>query len=157
SYLVAKVAADLANAKGTWRIAWRFRAGDLGRCNRVAFFRHAIERLSGKLGRAGVRPGHDPNELHDQLSQLVQEAAEHQLESSGRPPRVLFVIDGLDEITRLEPGFPRVPFELTGSHVLWLCAGRPEGTLPQVFAEVEGRCSHVFAGGLPGMSPDDVR
>src|SRR5262249_21704659 len=51
SFLMARVASDLGNAQGTWRIAWRFKVSDLSRCSRIAFLRHAVTRLAGKLGR----------------------------------------------------------------------------------------------------------
>lgn len=157
SFLMAKVGHDLGNGKSTWRIGWRFKASDLARCSRVAFLRHAVTRLAGKLGRAEVAPAHDPNELKKQLTQLLADAGAHALPKLGAPPKVLFVLDGLDEIANVDPAFPLLPFQLTGEHVVWLCAGRPEKSLPAVFAP--DRCTHVFPTGvgLPPMTRDDIR
>lgn len=155
SYVLARLASDLGNAGGTWRIAWRFKVGDGVRCHRNAFFRHAIERIASGLGRSDVVPAKDPDALCSQLADLLDETAEHRVAKTGRAPRVLFVLDGLDEIERLDPSFPTVPFQLVRPNVAWLCAGRPERTLPQVFAV--GHCTHVFPDGLPAMSDVDIR
>jgi hypothetical protein len=47
-----------------------------------------------------------------------------------RPPRVVFLLEGLDEIARRDADFPGLPFQLSRPDVVWLCAGRPEGALP---------------------------
>jgi hypothetical protein len=65
------------------------------------------------------------------------------------------VLDGLDEIARGDPDFASVPFLLSRLNVVWLCSGRPEGTLPDRFAAT--RCTHVFPEGLPAMSDADIR
>jgi hypothetical protein len=157
SYLVAKVAADLGNTPGTWRIAWRFEASDLSRCSRVAFLRHAVERLAGKLGRGDAQAAQEATELETQLAKLLDESTAFATPRTGNPPRVLFVLDGLDEVERIDPRFPQLPFRFAKSGVVWLCAGRPEGMLPSVFAAE--RCEHVFRdeGGLPAMRADEIR
>jgi WD40 repeat protein len=183
SFLLAKVADDLGHAppERLCRIAWRFQAGDGARCQRAAFFRHAVRCLgrwpalptvgrisnpSGEEGRIGnpsyeKRPlaptlAQGPDELYAQLGALLNEAAGLTAgDSRARPPRVLFTLDGLDEIERLDPDFAEVPFRLSRPNVVWLCAGRPERSLPRVFAP--RRCTHVFAGGLPPMAEADIR
>jgi len=157
SFLMAKVAADLGNAAHLWRIVWRFTASDLARCSRIAFLRHAITKLAEKLGSGDIIAAQEPNELKDQLTKLLADTTSHALPRTGQPPKLLFVLDGLDEIARIDPGFPNLLFQLAGANVVWLCAGRPEGTLSWVFAPE--RCTHVFPGaeGLPRMRSDDVR
>jgi WD40 repeat protein len=156
SFLLARVAHDLAGARDLCRIAWRFQAGDGARCRRDAFLRHAVERLGRRPGMSDVRPAVDPGELQRQLAGLLDEAAGRPAATAeARTPQVLFVLDGLDEIERLDPGFAEVPLQLQRPGVLWLCAGRPVGNLPQVYAA--DRCTHVFPGGLPAMSADDIR
>jgi hypothetical protein len=73
----------------------------------------------------------------------------------GKPPRVLFVLDGLDEIARSDAGFAEVPFQLAQRNVVWLCAGRSDERLHEAFRAE--RCVHLFHGGLSGMSAKDVR
>ncbi len=157
SFLLAKLADDLrGDARKVCRIAWRFKADDQRRCTRVAFFRHAVGKLAAWLGRTDVTPAAEAGELYGQLARLLDLAAARPADPPrGRPPRVLFVLDGLDEIEPLDPAFPPVPFQLARPNVVWVCAGRPERSLPQVFAP--DRCTHVFPDGLPAMSADDVR
>ena len=108
--------------------------------------------MAGHRG-VGVAPEADPHQLQRQFADLLHEAtaATH----GGRPPRVLFLLDGLDEIERLDPTFAEVPFQLSGPNVIWVCAGRPERTLEQAFRP--NRCTHVFSGNLPPMKSEDVR
>src|SRR5262249_55657890 len=131
---------------------------DGARCHRAAFCRHAIRCLAGwpVLAKSDVTPAEDPDRLYGQLAGLLDEAARLTADNPRtRPPRVLFVLDGMDEIERLDPEFAQVPFRLNRPNVVWVCAGRPERSLPQAFAP--GRCTHVFAGGLPPMSDADIR
>src|SRR5207244_11525108 len=72
-----------------------------------------------------------------------------------RPPRVVFVLNGLDEVARRDADFARVPFQLSRPNVVWLCAGRPEGPLPAAFTL--DRCTPLFGGVLPPMSDADIR
>ena len=70
--------------------------------------------------------------------------------------KVLFVLDGLDEITETDPEFAGdIPLGLGIRGVTWLCAGRPE--LGGLFAPDGGRVVHVFESGLPQMDDVDVR
>jgi len=162
SFLLAKLAMDASltgNPRKLLRIAWRFRAGDQNRCRRDAFFRHAVARLADWLGKTGFEPKQEVEALFEQLQGLLDEVAARKPSSDhpqARAPRVVFLLDGVDEIGRNDPGFARDLFELRRDNVIWLCAGRPEGLLPQVFAPSEV-CTHMFAGGLPPMSDDDVR
>jgi WD40 repeat protein len=159
SFLMAKLADDLGNSppERLCRIAWRFKVGDHARCNRSAFLRHAVGSLARwpPLG-TDVVPASDPKQLADQLRNLLIEVARlTPTDQRGKAPRVVFVLDGLDEIARLDPEFERIPFDLSAPNVVWVCAGRPEQSLPQVFAPQ--RCIHIFRGGLPPMSDADIR
>ena len=139
-------------------IAWRFRAGDGDRCHRWAFFRHAISRLGQweALGRPGTTPTAETYKLREQLAGLLDRVAELKADDPrGKPPRVLFVLDGLDEIARGDHDFAETPFQLNQANVVWLCAGRPEKTLNQTFRPE--RCTHLFDGGLERMRPADIR
>jgi len=138
-------------------VGWRFKASDQDRGNRAAFFRHAVGRVAEWLGKTDVTPSADPGELYKQLMRLLDDAAARSApDPRGRPPRVLFFLDGLDEIGRLDPTFADVPFLLSRLNVVWVCAGRPEGRLPEVFDAA--RCTPVFgADGLPAMTNADIR
>jgi hypothetical protein len=158
SALLAKVACELrGDPRKVCRLAWRFRADDGARCNRVAFFRYAVQRLSAwpVLDSQTLTLAAEPDALYEQLCHLLDETARLTADDPrGRPPRVLFILDGLDAIEYLDPGFARVPFESPRANVVWVCAGRAERTLPQVFAA--GRCTHVFPDGVSAMPVDDI-
>ena len=159
SFLMAKLAEDLrGDAKRVCRIAWRFKVGDQGRGNPVAFLRHAVAKLAAwqHLNKPDLYLSYEADKLLDQLWGLLDEASRLVPHNEReRPPRVLFVLDGMDEIARLDESFVKLPFELVRPNVVWLCAGRPEGCLPDMFAA--DRCTHVFPGGLPPMSAKDIR
>ena len=160
SFLMAKLAADLGkDPQKICRLVWRFRAGDAARCSRVAFLRYAVGVLSQwkpLQAEDTFSPSSDPVELQAQLTGLLDRAGVLPArDPRARPPRILFFLDGLDEIERMDPGFARLPFDLIRPNVVWVCAGRPERTLPALFAG--DRCQHVFAGGLPPMESKDIR
>ena len=160
SFLMARLAADYGNdPQKICRLVWRFRAGDAARCSRLAFLRYAVKRLSQwkpLQTQDDAPPTTDPAVLHRQLAELLARAAALPAPAPrAKPPRVLFFLDGMDEIERIDPGFSQLPFDLVRENAVWVCAGRPEGTLPDIFAE--SRCAHVFRGGLPLMNDNDVR
>jgi hypothetical protein len=159
SFLTAKVAVKRGTDPRRWCcIPWRFRLSDTDRGNLNAFLRHAVTCLAAwkPLGRAGVRPDLDSGKLPAQLDELLRAAG--QLRPAGKgvpPPRVLFVLDGMDEAARLGPELLEWPFRVPYDNVVWLCAGRPGEATSKVFAP--GPCRHLFPGGLPPMSRGDVR
>jgi WD40 repeat protein len=161
SFFTARVAMDphlTGDSKKVCRIAWRFQASDQNRCNRVAFFRHAVTRLEEWLhDKKDFAATRDVGPLFTQLQGLLDEAAAREAppHPNARASRVVFVLDGLDEIARGDPDFASVPFLLTRQNVVWLCSGRPEGDLPSRFTP--DRCTPVFPDGLPTMSDNDVR
>jgi hypothetical protein len=159
SFLTARVAVNHGNDPRRWCcIPWRFRVSDADRSNPSAFLRHAITRLARwpALGRADVRPELDSNKLPTQLDELLRAAG--RLQPAGknpRPPRVLIVLDGMDEAARLSPDLLEWPFRFVHPNVVWLCSGRPDQATDKAFAA--GRCTHLFRCGLPAMSSGDVR
>jgi serine protease Do len=159
SFLAARVVVNLGNDPRRWCcIPWRFRVSDTDRSNPNAFLRHAITSLARwpVLGRSDVRPDIDSNKLLAQLDELLRTAGQLQPASKdGEPPRVLFMLDGMDEAARLSPDLVEWPFRLPHPNVVWLCTGRPEATTQKAFAP--DRCTHLFPGGLPPMGAGDVR
>ena len=154
SFVVAKVVCDLLDeASGEMHVlAYRFKAGD-SRCARDQFLQFCLERLApwvgGKqeLNERDERTRRQENPL-DRLETLLQKIG------SGR--RIVFVLDGLDEIAERDPAFAReVPLALRHKGVLWLCAGRPERGLPAAFETA--KALFPFPGGLPLMSEPDIR
>lgn len=161
SYVVARVACTktFADEQKWLRIAWRFKASNQDRGNRTAFLRHAVKRLARWLAKPDHESAPDAAGLSVQLEMLLKEIrafkplTEH---PQAKPRRVLFVLDGLDEIAAHDPEVVNLPFRFAGDNIVWLCSGRPEGNLPAKFAT--SRCTHLFAdGGLPPMNQIDIR
>jgi len=146
SYLMAKLAVELGESAPANRLVlpYRFKLGG-ARCSRDHFLRYAVERIArwakAELRAAGSRS------LFRQLDQL--------LEGLGEERTVVFVLDGLDEVAALDPGFAEeVPLALAESAV-WICSGRPERGLREAFTPQ--RAEQVFPDGVPGMGRADIR
>jgi len=163
SYLVARIAAELlglcdelgeheqtvrAIREGTLVLPYRFKAGDT-RCSREQFLQYAVERLLGWEG-LGVADAWAAQKKKGPLAQL-----NWLLYRAGRCGRVLFILDGLDEIAERDPKFAKdVVLGLAFPGVTWLCAGRPEPVLREAFGAAA--CRHVFDGGLPEMTEGEI-
>ena len=156
SYLLAWVATECSrpshdDAPKMLVLAYRFRASD-ERCRRETFLRFAAERLRAWLPAEDSAPGKiksatDTKTMLKQLRHLLRLPANH---------RVLFILDGLDEITARDARFAaEVPLALAAPGVTWLCAGRPVGDLSEVFARA--RACRIFPEGLPPMQTGDIR
>jgi WD40 repeat protein len=150
SFLVSRVAADLLQRedRSARVLPYRFKAGD-ARCDRNRFFRYSIERLREWDGiAAGDRKKGRQEALAFEFEDLLRRL---------RPERrIVFLLDGMDEIAERDPRFAEeVPLRLQAEGVVWLCAGRGEHGLAETFREP--RCLHVFPGGVPPMSEREVR
>ncbi len=157
SYLIARVVADLLACPpaNTLVVPYRFKGGD-HRCNRDRFLRLSVQRLRAWDGveraeaAASDDAGHGDRALEGLKALLRGLKAGH---------RVLFALDGLDEIEELDRGFAQeIPAALAARYhgVTWLCAGRPEQGLPETFAP-SASCQPVFPDGLPPMSRAEIR
>ncbi|WP_295387638.1 AAA family ATPase, partial [uncultured Thiodictyon sp.] len=163
SYLVAALAAELIAdpPADTLVLGYQFRANDALRCAREPFLRFACERIEAALPSAD-RPqpdgdGQPPKPL-ERLKTLLARFAER-TPTPGQPAgarRVLFLLDGLDEIAERDRRFVHnLPLGIQGPNLTWLCADRPEQGLPEAFAAAGAR--RVFPEGLPPMGADDIR
>jgi hypothetical protein len=150
SFVVAKVVADLLEGPGAGALVlpYRFRPGD-ERCSREAFLRFATERLAEWDGlRVG---GKDPG--LESRAPLQRLRAQLGRVAGGR--RVVFVLDGLDEIAACDKGFAGdVPLALRATGVLWACAGRQEAGLPERFRHAGA--VEPWPDGLPLMTEADI-
>jgi hypothetical protein len=70
---------------------------------------------------------------------------------------VLFLVDGLDEIYRLEREFLNVPFMTMAvkERIVWVCAGRSEGDLEKALKS--RGAVWVFPDGLPPLDEQAIR
>jgi WD40 repeat protein len=145
----------------------RFKSGD-ARCSLASFLRNTLSRLeswaplvagghNGGLGN--VDDDEDTPSLMRHLGESLQDVERLAAASNdprARPPRVIFILDGLDEIARLDPRILELLPTLQRRNVCCLCAGRPETSLQRLFHETLDAES-VYPAGLPGMSDGDVR
>lgn len=147
SYLFAWLALQLLDEPppDTLVLPYCFRAGD-ERCSREVFLRFAVERLAAWLE---VEVEADSTPWLKRLRGFLEQLA-------GR--RVLFLLDGLDEIAARDARFAsEVTLALKGPGILWFCAGRPDDDLPAVFAAAGAFQPFPSPDGLPGMNEGDIR
>lgn len=150
SHTLARVVSDLLDnpPSATRLLPFRFKIGD-ERCSRDTFLRFAIERLDNWQGLEvdGESPDIDKQKPFDRLRALLERVADGH--------RVVFVLDGLDEIAARDKRFAAdVPLTLILSKVLWVCAGRPESGLPEAFRRVQAL--EPWPKGLPRMTEADI-
>ncbi|MEJ7613448.1 MAG: AAA family ATPase [Candidatus Fervidibacter sacchari] len=148
SALMAKLMKDyIGQTQHYIVIPYFFRFGQAG-LSVMDFLATALKRLQGELKRT-IEPA--PN-LPDRQQQLV-EALEEAVSKTGK--KVLFLVDGLDEIYRQEREFLNVPFMAVREGVLWVCAGRSEGDLEEALKS--RGAEWIFPDGLPPLDEQAVR
>jgi len=149
SALMARLVRDYQNAPQHYlTIPYFFRIGHSG-CSTEQFLKAALLHLHVALGLP-FKPAVTIDEQRQQFVDLVRNAGE----CIGK--KILFLVDGLDEIYRLEPAFISLPFIATAPRVLWLCAGRNE--LPEMETSLrQSGAEWVFSTGLPAMDEQDIR
>ncbi len=160
SCVIARVIMDLLPPKGERTrllVPFRFRNGT-DRNNRNSFLRFALDQLREFLPppdqNAGVS-GSGGGKKSPRGDQAILEELQGLLGRMGERT-ALFVLDGLDELDPVDPDFgEEVVFRLASTRVHWLCSGRPESHLLTVFRS--DRCHHVFPGGLPKLTLEEVR
>ena len=148
SSLLARITQDYLEAPPprTQVLPFWFDAGD-ERCQRETFLRFAIEQLQAGLRIAPPDAGQDPPKPLIHLRTLLQQCHNQ---------RIVFILDGLDEITSRDSHFARdVPLSLRLPGVVWLCAGRPEQGLSEQFSPEIAH--HPFSEGLPPMRESEIR
>ena len=149
SALMARLMRDFKDAVQHYVvIPYFFRIGHTG-CSTEQFLKTAILKLQTALK---VPLGVSPNleERKEQFVSVVEEAARR------LNRKILFLIDGMDEINRLEPTFISLPFAANVRNVVWLCAGRTEP--PEIEAALKrGGAYWVFLDGLPEMGTLTIR
>ncbi len=161
SLLMARLAADLANAPAERQRVFhhRFRGGD-ARNSRQAMLRLLQAALWEWAPLAAVtsEPGLEVNDgqaLIDDLRQRLGALASLTA-PKGPAPRLVMVLDGLDEVVASDPGLPNLLRQLALPGSVWLLAGRAEYGLNEAFSGPG--CEILFEGdGLPAMSEPAIR
>jgi len=148
SALMAKLMKDyIGQTQHYIVIPYFFRSGQAV-LSTMDFLATALKRLQVELKRT-IEP---ESKLPDRQQQLV-EALEEAVSKTGK--KVLFLVDGLDEIYRQEREFLNVPFMTVKEGILWVCAGRSEGDLEEALKR-QG-AEWVFPDGLPPLDEKAVR
>ncbi len=148
SALMAKLMKDyIGQTQHYIVIPYFFRFGQAG-LSTMDFLATALKRLQVELERT-IEPA---PLLPDRQQQLV-EALEEAVSKTGK--KVLFLVDGLDEIYRQEREFLNVPFMTVKERILWVCAGRSEGDLEEALRR-QG-AEWVFPDGLPPLDEKAIR
>lgn len=152
SALLADFVTRYFNGHELCKIVHFFRTGD-SRCSRASFLENAISKLGAYLGRVEVCPA-DLMERSVRFTSLLAEASAG--DSAARGPRVLFVLDGLDELSGSDPGFVELVAQNQAAGVIWLCAGRSEGWLKSAFRTL-GADFLFGEEGLQGLNEEGIR
>jgi tetratricopeptide (TPR) repeat protein len=116
----------------------------------MEFLETALKRLQAELNRE-IKP--EPR-LPERQQQLV-EALEEAVSKTGK--KVLFLVDGLNEIYRLEREFLNVLFMTmtVKDRIVWVCAGQSEGALEEALKS--RGAVWVFPEGLPPLDEQAIR
>ena len=151
SFLVARLAQDLIdNNKDDNKIIlpYRFKSGDDARCNRDAFATFAVERLVAMGALIDNVKVDEKGKAEDRLKSC--------LDYLNKDKKVIFVLDGLDELLSRDATFAEeIPLGLDSMRITWICSGRPEPELVKVFSN--SRVINPYPDGLPAMQTQDIR
>ena len=151
SFLVARLAQDLIdNNKDENKIIlpYRFKSGDDARCSRDAFATFAIERLVAVGALIDNAKIEEKGKAEDRLKAC--------LDYLNKDKKVVFVLDGLDELLSRDATFAEdIPLGLDSMRITWVCSGRPEPELVKVFSNP--RVINPYPNGLPAMQIQDIR
>jgi len=145
---MAKLATMLGRQPATTVIPYFFRTGEAGH-SAEEFYRYSLFHLR-RPGQAKARKGtvEDPQQI------LLTELEERSREFTRGGSKVLFLLDGLDEIFRWQPAFVSFLAQAKIPGIVWFCAGRSEEELDQFLTRQNAQW--IFEGGLPSMSESDV-
>jgi tetratricopeptide (TPR) repeat protein len=150
SALMAKLVQDfIGQTQHYIVIPYFFRYGQAG-CSTMYFLATALKRLQAELNRE-IEPEPRLPERQQQLVEALEEAV------SKTSKKVLFLVDGLDEIYRLEREFLNVLFMTmtVKERIVWVCAGRSEGDLEKALRS--RGAVWVFPDGLPPLDEQATR
>jgi tetratricopeptide (TPR) repeat protein len=147
SALMAKLMKDYVGQTQRYIVVpYFFRLGQPG-CSTMEFLSAALKRLQAELHRT-IEPAPRLPDRQRQWAEALEEAAR-----TGK--KVLFLVDGLDEIYRQEREFMELPFMALREGIVWVCAGRSERELEEALQRRGARW--VFPEGLPPLGADAIR
>ena len=142
SALLSKVAISLTGIGKDQIFMWRFQRGD-SRCTRIHFLRHALQQLKS----AEQADADDPEVLLSKLREILMTRSDKGF---------IFIVDGLDEIEKVDPNFVKLPLHSLGPRILWVCAGQPTTGI-MASASSSNLCHIAFPGeGLNALTESEV-
>jgi nucleoside-triphosphatase THEP1 len=156
SALMAKLVNDYIDKTQDYIvIPYFFRIGQAG-CSTMDFLAFALERLHEVLEQKIELKNKLP-ELQQQFVIVLKEVLRRTREKKEKEKKVLFLVDGLDEIYRQEREFLNVLFMTMAvkERIVWVCAGRSEGDLEEALKS--RGAEWVFPDGLPGLDEQAIR
>jgi DNA polymerase III delta prime subunit len=146
SAMMARLTRDLVSGQSPLVIPYFF-----GRGNAVStsdFFKAALLHLQMQLGTEPLIPL-DSGECRAEFWKALHGVSQQS------KIRLVFLVDGFDEICLQEPNFLDVPFHTQLPRVVWLCAGRSEAALDG--AMLSRGATSVFPQGLPRLDESAIR
>jgi hypothetical protein len=156
SALMAKLVNDYIDKTQDYIvIPYFFRIGQAG-CSTMDFLAFALERLHEVLEQKIELKNKLP-ELQQQFVIVLKEVLRRTREKKEKEKKVLFLVDGLDEIYRQEREFLNVLFMTMAvkERIVWVCAGRSEGDLEEALKS--RGAEWVFPDGLPPLDEQAIR
>lgn len=148
SALMAKLIADYQNSQHHFVFPYLFRLGHTG-CSVDSFLKAALAQLYKAISQPANMGAH-VEERRTLFINLVREA------SQTLKQKIWFLIDGVDEIYRLDKSFLSLPFAASGERVVWLCAGRNEPPEMEESLRQQG-AQRVFDEGLGVLDEKGIR
>ena len=150
SFLSARLMRDLEENNqntNTLILSYRFKIGDNTRCNREAFSEFIKERLMSS-DFLDIEKLNEKGTALDKLKSCF--------DNLKKEKKVIILLDGMDEINIRDKEFTNdIPISLNYSNITWVCFGRPEPSLEDLF-KLKG-ATMPFPEGLPPMSSNDIR
>ena len=132
----------------TLLLSYRFKEGDNARCNREAFVNFVIERSKASNILSDVENVNNKGTALDKLKSCLNNLKKNK--------QLIIIIDGLDELHIRDKDFANdMPGSLKYRGVIWVCIGRPEPLLQDLFKLKNAIIP--FPNGLPPMCLKDIR
>jgi tetratricopeptide (TPR) repeat protein len=156
SAFMAKLSRDFFPERSQFcKVVHFFRATD-PRCSQMKFLENALSGM-GELAGPPEPPAQTLRGRIEQFSRLLKKAVlAGEAHPGGERPKIVFLVDGLDEIAQTEPEFAGLVLAHRFPGVVWVCAGRGEAGFGKLFREAGAHLP--FEGGhLPTLTDGDVR
>ena len=155
AFMAALATRLFGDSRRSCRVVHFFRATD-PRCNRMKFLENALTGLAAGFGRPEPLDP-DPAGRTEQFARALNAVVSAEAEKPDiERKRIVFFLDGIDEITQNEPDFLNILFREKLPGVLWVCTGRDDRGLGRHF-ERKGAFQPFGPGGLPPLTESDLR